>query len=164
MEVVKMIKISKEVNGEMVEFEYDSINHACRENAATSGVSRETGLRYLAKQGFDIDTLVETKSSKAKVTLLDKVAKRASKVDKDKVKEITKKRDHLVNNLTDASDYDKLLKLNEELDKAKNPNVTLQACLDLITQMWNEERGTTEEAETSTAPSTKAPKNKKSSK
>lgn len=135
-----MIKISKKNDkGKLVEYEYNSINQACKENGANSGMNREAGLKYLEKAGFDLSTLVETKSSpKKKASLIEKLMKMCKEIDKGKIKELEKERQEIVSNAKTAKEMEKIVKLNEQIKELQNPQVTLDQVQAKVKELWDE--------------------------
>lgn len=144
-----MIKISKvDSQGNKVEYEYSSINKACQENGATSGMNRNAGLKYLEKAGFDLTTLIETeKTERTTTSIIEKLIKLCATVDKDKIKELEKERLDLVSNAKTTKDMDKILKINDQIKTLQNPVVNLEQVQAKVLELWNEHQAQATETE-----------------
>lgn len=137
--MIKISKMGKSKNGkeELVEYEYNSINKACQENGATSGMNRNAGLKFLEKSGFDLSTLKETKTTKRKTaTLIEKLIKMCTEIDKEEIKKLEKERLEIVKNATTAKQMEKVVGLNDKIAKLNNPKVDLKTVQSKVQTLW----------------------------
>lgn len=137
-----MIKVSKKnEKGELQEFEYNSLNEACRQNGATgSGRNRKACLNYLQKVGFDLNTLIETTKTKKQLGIVEKVIKLSKTVDTEKLKELEKERTQIMKTAKSTSDMEKILTINAEIINLQNPTVTDKAIKETFAKLLKEYR------------------------
>ena len=164
-----MIKISKmnKVSNELEVFEYTSVNNACQQNGATSGMNKKAGLNYLNNLGFDLTTLEETATTTRKQSsIIERLIKMCKVLDKTKIKELEKSRLELSANMTSSNDYDKIIEINTELKLLQNPEVTLESINLKVLELWNEkqEELRLEEIENTVVVEAPKPKAKKTTK
>ena len=136
-----MIKISKlnKISNEMEVFEYTSVNNACQQNGATSGMNKKAGLNYLNNLGFDLTTLEETNTTTRKQSsIIERLIKMCKVLDKEKIKELEKSRLELSQNMTSSNDFDKIIEINTELKMLQNPEVSLDNVNAKVLELWNE--------------------------
>jgi len=132
-----MIKISK--NG--VEFTYDNVNKACRENGATSGYNIPAGLKYLAKCGFDVSSLVQEEgtkgsTSKPRETILQKLINICSVVDQKQIDTLNARILKIMHEFTMGDELTEIDEINAKIKLLSNPVVTVDLVKSKIDEMW----------------------------
>jgi len=127
-----MIKISK--NG--TEYIFNSVTGAARELRSqelgyeSPPLNRESAFRYLEKQGFDLATLKEEKTTRTttrkrpKFSIVEQVVKMCQVVDTEKINEVQNEINQAIATMTTAEDVKHIKALGEKLQQLKNPTAT----------------------------------------
>ena len=133
---------------------FESLNATCLALGSKSGKNKETAIRFILSKGYEIIegvSAVDIENAKAKksrpqTSFVDRIKKKLAKVDNDKVNEIIERQQKLIKNMKSQSDIETLQKLNNDLDKARNPEVTKKDFLTFCENAWNDHHDQKENA------------------
>lgn len=142
-----MIKISK--NG--TEYIFNSVTGAARELRSqelgyeSPPLNRESAFRYLEKQGFDLATLKEEKTTTRKTTrrssnlsIVERVVKMCEVVDVEAINKTQNEINEAIASMTTAEDVKHIKKLGEKLQRLKNPTATREDILKKFEELLDE--------------------------
>ena len=135
-----MRKITIEKDGIVKEFE--SVAKAYIELGATSGMNTENGIKYIENKGWKI---VKVDNEKKDTTLIEKLIKQVSVIDKVLIENLENKKIELVKALKPSTKKEilekaliELEKIENEIEKAKNPKATETEILELVKRLYKE--------------------------
>ena len=135
-----MRKITIEKDGLVKEFE--SVAKAYIELGATSGMNTENGIKFIENKGWKI---VKVDNEKKDITLIEKLIKQVSVIDKVLIENLENKKIELVKALKPSTKKEilekaliELEKIENEIEKAKNPKATETEILELVKRLYKE--------------------------
>jgi len=135
-----MRKIVIEKDG--VEKEFESVAKAYIELGATSGMNTENGIKFIENKGWKI---VKIENEKKDITLIEKLVKQVSVIDKALIEKLENEKIEIVKALKPSTKKEilekaliELEKLENEIEKAKNPKATETEILELVKRLYKE--------------------------
>ena len=135
-----MRKITIEKDGLVKEFEI--VAKAYIELGATSGMNTENGIKFIENKGWKI---VKVDNEKKDITLIEKLIKQVSVIDKVLIENLENKKIELVKALKPSTKKEilekaliELEKIENEIEKAKNPKATETEILELVKRLYKE--------------------------
>jgi hypothetical protein len=142
-----MRKIIIEKDG--IEKSFESVAKAYIELGATSGMNTENGIKFIENKGWKI---VKIDNEKKDITLIEKLVKQVSIIDKDLIEKLETEKIELVKTLkpsTKKENLEKTLiemeKIDNEIEKAKNPKASIDDIVNLVKRLYkdymNEKQG-----------------------
>jgi len=140
-----MRKIVIEKDG--VEKEFESVAKAYIELGATSGMNTENGIKFIENKGWKI---VKIENEKKDITLIEKLVKQVSVIDKALIEKLENEKIEIVKALKPSTKKEilekaliELEKLENEIEKAKNPKATETEILELVKRLYKEYKANT---------------------
>jgi|LakMenE01Jun11ns_1017448.scaffolds.fasta_scaffold9413140_1 hypothetical protein len=135
-----MRKIIIEKDG--VEKSFESVAKAYIELGATSGMNTENGIKFIENKGWKI---VKIDNEKKDTTLIEKLVKQVSVIDKTLIEKLETEKIELVKTLkpsTKKENLEKTLiemeKIDNEIEKAKNPKASIEDIVNLVKRLYKE--------------------------
>jgi hypothetical protein len=145
MESVKLY----DVNGK--EYSYKSLNRACFENGAKSGMNRENAIRFLASKGFEMSKATFSKSSESfENRVIAYLIRESTTLDKTLIENLEKQLESAINNLSSSSGVETILDIKTKLESARKPKTDIENIIAVVRKMFenhNIENTTSEENE-----------------
>jgi hypothetical protein len=135
-----MRKITIEKDG--VQKEFESVAKAYIELGATSGMNTENGIKFIENKGWKI---VKIDNEKKDITLIEKLVKQVSVIDKVLIEKLETEKIELVKTLkpsTKKENLEKTLlemeKIDNDIEKAKNPKASIEDIVNLVKRLYKD--------------------------
>ena len=139
-----MRKIVIEKDG--IQKEYESVAKAYIELGANSGMNTENGIKFIENKGWKI---VKIENEKKDITLIEKLIKQVSVIDKALIEKLETSKIELVKSLKPSTKKEilekaliELEKIENEIEKAKNPKATETEIVELVKRLYKEYNAT----------------------
>lgn len=100
-------------------------------------VSSATASRMIERNGWKIVSVEKTSGTRSKGNLIESLIKRFSTVDKEKIKELQRRRNEIVKDMKTSSDATKILKINKEIEKLSNPSLTKDDLMQKLSELYD---------------------------
>ena len=128
------------------EFAYKSLNRACFENGAKSGMNRENAIRFLSSKGFEMSKATFSKSSESfESKVIAYLTRESSTLDKTLIQDLEKQLATAISSLSSSSSLDNILEIKTKLENARKPKTDIENILNLVRKMFeNQEIDKTE--------------------
>lgn len=119
------------------EYSYKSLNRACFENGAKSGMNRENAIKFLASKGFEMSKAVFSKSSESfENRVIAYLIRESSTLDKVLIENLEKQLESAINNLSSSSSLDTILDIKTKLEIARKPKTDIENVLAVVRKMF----------------------------
>lgn len=122
--------------------EYESVAKAYMDLGSVSGMNTENGIKFIENKGWKV---VKLDNEKKDSTLIEKLVKQVSVIDKVLIEKLENEKIELVKTLkpsTKKENLEKTLiemeKIDNEIEKTKNPKASIEDVVNLVKRLYKE--------------------------
>lgn len=122
--------------------EYESVAKAYMDLGSVSGMNTENGIKFIENKGWKV---VKLDNEKKDSTLIEKLVKQVSVIDKVLIEKLENEKIELVKTLkpsTKKENLEKTLiemeKIDNEIEKTKNPKASIEDIVNLVKRLYKE--------------------------